>query len=977
VRGSVVVWRSGDPMNIDQWNRLSDWHNAWLDADVEGRLQLRMQLIGTQPDLLEHADDLLASTVSPESFLETPAFVLAAEQLARDTMTLSSGMEVGPYRVVSLIAHGGMGLVYRATDLRLHRDVALKMLAPIGPPDELRIERFLREARLTAAIDHLNVVKVYDVGVFEGQPYMVVELLEGETLRDRMEREVLTAGLAREIAIGIGKGLIAAHSAGLVHRDLKPENIFLTRSGVTKILDFGIAKLAPDGARTRGAAATIPGLLLGTAGYLSPEQVRGEEVDARADLFAFGSILFETLTGQRAFPGESTVDTLYAILHTPPRDVIGGRDDIPPSLAAIVSRLLEKAPGARFQSAADLTWALEQSGDRQVPIARSRPNGHPNERTAALRWLAIAAMLAVAAFGIQAWRASGSSPADSAAGPPTRFTWTLPDATGLFSAPAVSPDGRRICWAGGADADATQVFVRDLSSLEARPIAGTEGARHVFWSPDGQSIGFFAEGRLKRVSVDGGPAVDLAAAPNARGGTWSRSGVIVFGAHYRDTPLMRVSDDGRGTPAPVTFFDPAHEEILHAWPSFLPDGIHFLYSVVSLRDDRRGVYVGSMDDPPTRSTEPLFPSDSAAVYASVGDDGKGVLLSVGSGRIEYRPFDPARRVVEGNARTMGVDAIGMTPHHPALLDATGQVLAYGSVMVPWGFRFASIGRDGSDLQLRSDRELGGFPRISPDGGRLARTRVESRRQNPDIWVDDLHSGSQTRLTLSADHDLMPVWSPDGREVAYRSGTLYDATIGFAAADGTGVKRTLACPESQCEPNDWSAQGYLIVTVRGRDIWMVPTEPGAAPRPLLSAPHRERDARISPDGRWLAYVSDESGRPEVSVQSLTGPPRRFVVSSKGGDQPVWRADGAHAELLFAGSGGRLQSVSVRSDAQTGLVFSAPATLNVPPLGERHWGTTYDISKDGRRLYFPHAADDRPPREFGVIMNWRTLLKPPVN
>jgi Tol biopolymer transport system component len=276
------------------------------------------------------------------------------------------------------------------------------------------------------------------------------------------------------------------------------------------------------------------------------------------------------------------------------------------------------------------------------------------------------------------------------------------------------------------------------------------------------------------------------------------------------------------------------------------------------------------------------------------------------------------------------------------------------------------------LQLLSDRELGGFPRISPDGGRLARTRVELLRENSDIWVDDLRRGSRLRLTTSVDHDVMPVWSPDGRQVAYRSGTHPRPTIGFAAADGTGVTRTLACPQLPCEPSDWSPDGtYLVVTVAGRDVWTVPLQPGSTPRPLLAEAFTERDARVSPDGRWLAYVSDESGRPEVSVRSLVGPPQRFVISSGGGDQPVWRHDGR--ELLFATGGGRLRAVAVSPKPQGGLAFSAATPLNVPPLGERHWGTTYDVSVDGRRVYFPDATAGQPPREFGVILNWSALLK----
>ena len=302
------------------------------------------------------------------------------------------------------------------------------------------------------------------------------------------------------------------------------------------------------------------------------------------------------------------------------------------------------------------------------------------------------------------------------------------------------------------------------------------------------------------------------------------------------------------------------------------------------------------------------------------------------------------------------------------------MMAYSAVRVPWGARFAMIATDGTGLRFLSDHELGGFPRVSPDGGRLAHTRVEPRRENPDVWVEDLQRGTRLRLTTSADHDLMPVWSPDGREVAYRSGTLQRATIGFAAADGTGVLRSMPCPKDSCEPSDWSPDGrYLVVTVQGRDVWAIPLTAGDAPYPLLAESFTERDARVSPDGKWLAYVSDESGQAEVSVRSMAGrSQRRFVVSSGGGDQPAWRHDGA--ELFLATRQGQLQSVTVHPDSQGGLVFGTQITRKVPVLGERHWGTTYDVSADGRRVYFPHPETGQAPRAFGAVLNWGALVRP---
>jgi Tol biopolymer transport system component len=307
-----------------------------------------------------------------------------------------------------------------------------------------------------------------------------------------------------------------------------------------------------------------------------------------------------------------------------------------------------------------------------------------------------------------------------------------------------------------------------------------------------------------------------------------------------------------------------------------------------------------------------------------------------------------------------------------MLGASADVLAYASASIPWGYRFASSLRDGTDLRVSAQPELGGFPRLSPDGRRLARCQVDGLRSNPDIWVDDLDRGTRLRLTTSMDNDVMPIWSPDGQQVAYRSGTLRRPTIGFAAADGGGVTRTLPCPEAVCDTNDWSPDGtYLVVTVRGSDVWIVPLDSSGPPRPLLVEKFVERDARISHDGKWMAYVSDESGRAEVSVRSLSGPSRRFVVSKGGGDQPVWRLDGR--ELFFVGEGGLLHSVDVRTDARLGLVFGAAVKLNVPPFGMRHWGTTYDVSLDGRRVYFPHPVGGHAPGEFSLVLGWSGLVK----
>jgi eukaryotic-like serine/threonine-protein kinase len=958
-------------MSTDRWNRLSDWHNAWLQGDSAERRRLRDELTSRTPDLVADADALAAASTSMSGFLETPAFVLTAAQLASDEAGMSPGTLVGPYQVNALIARGGVGIVYRAIDTRLHRQVALKTLAPLGMPDERRVERFLCEARITASLDHPNIVKVYDVGTHNGQPFMVVELLEGEPLRNRLDRGPLAESDVRRIGIEIARGLVAANAAGLVHRDLKPENVFLTRAGIAKILDFGIAKLAPEAVRRDSGASMLTGILLGTAGYLAPEQIQGHQTDGRADLFALGSILFEMLTGQRAFARENTVDTLHAIVHDAPPDLLRDRADVSTSMETIVSRLLRKAPEDRFQTAADLVWALEQPSTHAERLrARIEPAAAGStRRVRALPSIVVLAVSVLIALIWSAWsvgRRSGSIPNTDVA----RFNWMLPPNTGLWSAPVVSPDGHRIVWAGLSEAG-SQLYVRDLSSDESHALSGTTSARQPFWSPDGHWVGFFAHGKLRKIAATGGPVTDIADAPDPRGGTWSPAGVIVFQPIYRDAPLLRVSDQG-GPTQPVTTVDLKLKDVSHRWPSFLPDGRHFLYFGLSVDDGRRGVYVGSLDELAVQPTRPVFLSDSGAIYAPGTSRSEGALLSAKGGRIEVRPFDAVRLRVTADARALEMNATPATPHHPLLISASAAVLAYASGVIPWGNRIARIDRDGSNLHVEPDTQLNGFPRVSPDGRFLARHRVDSVRSNPDIWVDDLERGSTVRLTTSADLDLTPVWSPDGTQIAYRSGTLDKPTLAFAASDGSGVKRTAACPKLHCEPTDWSPDGrFVVLTVDGSNVWTMPVGAEGQAQPLLAESFTERDARISPDGRWLAYVSDETGRPEVSVRSLTGPARRFVVSSGGGDQPVWRRDGA--ELFFAGPEGRLFAVSVRPTPNGGLSFGAATKLDVPSLGERHGGTMYDISLDGRRVYFQSETDLKPPRDFGVVLGWRALIK----
>jgi serine/threonine protein kinase/Tol biopolymer transport system component len=960
-------------MNTERWRILSEWHNTWLDAPVDARGGLRAAFAAEYPELLQVADELAASSGVVDGFLETPALVLAARDLAQDEPPFPEGTLVGPYRIVALLARGGMGDVYRATDTRLGRDVALKTLTSAERGDGHAVERFLQEARITASLDHPNIVKVFDVGMSNGRPYLVSELLDGETLRAPINRGPIPPADARAVACALTSGLVAAHARGLVHRDLKPENVFLTKSGTAKILDFGIAKLAQDPALPRGLA-TLTGVVLGTAGYLAPEQVRGDPVDARTDLFALGSILFELMTGQRAFAREHTIDTLHAIVHDEPPDLL------PPgtALTAIVKRLLAKAPADRFQSAVDLLWALEHidlTGGQVAPA-----QGTPRRRffgTGRSRALAAAIGLVTVLVALFGGRIRSQPQSPSVASGLTQFIWSLPAGTTLDSAPIVSPDGRRIAVTAVSGGSAPRLFVRSLDTLDATPVDGTDGAKQPFWSPDGTSLGFFAAGKLMKVAVAGGVPVPICDAPDGRGGAWSPSGTIVFGRTAIFEGLAKVSADG-GPVQPATLVDFDRGENTHRWPVFLPDGIHFLFHVRASADERRGVYVGRIDRPASRPGSPLFRSESEALFVPTSGRERGVLLSTADGRLQARPFDAAALRLVGDPHTLPVAAGANTPYHPAMLSASADLLATVGVPIAYGVRLGTVARDGTVVRL-SERRPQNWPRLSPDGRRIARQLIDPARGNPDIWIEDLQDGTDVRVTTATSNDVLPVWSPDGRSLAHGSGTSKEWRLSIAAADGTGVAQELPCPGAYCEPTDWSPDGrYLIVNTghafagaEGRDVWSVPLETGGSARAILSGPFPEYDARISPNGQWLAYVSEETGRPEVSVRSMSGPPRRLVASSDGGSQPVWRRDGR--ELLYVDREGRLRGRSVQHQPGGELTLGAANALSVPLIGSGHWGTQYEVSRDGQTVYFIDRTPAPRPSDIRVVLGWRALLK----
>ena len=967
-------------MSEDHPEALDRIFDEALRLPADARADFVVRSSGTDDALRAEALSLLEADSASGEFMNQPAFDRLAQAVALEGWSLRPGETIGPYTIVQRLGVGGAGEVWRARDERLRRDVAIKVLLPYFATDTDRLRRFADEARTAGALNHSNILTVYDIGEHRGAPYLVSECLEGQSLRGRLDAGPLSVRETLAIALGISQGLTAAHRAGIVHRDLKPENTFLRTDGCVKILDFGLAKLqlslegVPDTTHH-----TMTSVIAGTAGYMAPEQVKGENVDGRADLFALGVMLYEMLVRQHPFRRDSTFETLHAVLTVDPPDVSSLNPHVPATLGRIVMRLLQKAPDARFQSALDLVWALEQTTAEPAALT-----SEPERARASTPWWRSPRIWVTFAFlGAVTMLALVLAPTTSREPPRVemmRFTWPLPTGMTLGSAPVVSPDNRYIAFVGvgGKHATDTRLYVRDLGSPDGViAIPGTELAQHPFWSPDGSLLGFFARGRLMKVAWRGGAPVPLAEqALLPFGGAWSRSGTIVFAPDVIMSGLRRVGANGEAVEE-GTLLDLPLGDTSHAWPVVLPDGVHFLYFVRSAQDERRGVYVGRIDRPATRADSMLLSTDSNVVYVPLPGTDQGLLLYVVDGRVEARRFDARTMRLDGDARTLGgVSAAGTTLMHSAMLSASADMLVFAASTVAYGNRLEAVDRGGQRLRLWEEPEAQNWPRLSPDGQLLARQRVDPLRNTPDIWVEDLVRGSKIRVTTAVEPDIRPVWSPDGRYLAYVSGNIPfrsgKRVVSIAAADGTGVIRSFPCPAEYCEPTDWTPQGLLVNVIEGsrRDVWMVPTEAKVAARPLLADAFLERDARMSHDGRWIAYVSDESGRPQVSVRALTGPPQRIVVSSEGGDHPVWRRDGT--ELFFVDPDGQLRTVSVHRNRDGRPSFGLPRPLSVPQIGSGHWGTPYDVSPDGTRFYLLRRNDDPAPREIHVVIGWRALL-----
>jgi eukaryotic-like serine/threonine-protein kinase len=882
-------------------------------------------------------------------------------------MILSPGAKLGPYEITAPVGAGGMGEVYRARDTRIDRTVALKILGGGVSSVESRLN-LEREARFVAALNHPHICALHDVSREKETPFLVMEFVQGETLAARLERGPLPVREAITYSIQIGEALDHAHRLGVLHRDLKPANIMLTKAGV-KVLDFGLATLrsaAPaDVALDRTPTASQQILseqgLLGTVHYLAPERLEGREADVASDLFAFGAVMYEMATGRRAFTGGSAAAVIAAVLHTDPPSPSSIEPAVPSNFEWIIQKALAKNPEARWQAAGDMVEVLRWAARGPA----SADSGRPGTRS----WLPYAGGLAlIAALAFGAYRLS--RPADVA--PPQLMFSIYPPAAGAFTPTtssvqspqfALSPNGRRLVFVATTALQAPQLWLRELDALNAEPISGTEGAEYPFWSPDSQSLGFFADGSLKRLDLDAGPTRTLAPAAFGRGGAWSRGDVILFAPNTQG-PLYRIDASG-GEAVPLTTVQSGAGEASHRWPQFLPDDRHFLFFVQGTTPQSHGINVGSLDGAPARRVRgaPL-----SATFASPDQ-----LLFVLDETLFSARFDWKEGKLEGEPAPIVSPVAGSSSFYAAFSASDDGLLVYASSETTAELTW--VDRAGKPLgTVLPPAQYADF-RLSPNGEQLAVAEVDRQTHRPDLGVLDLKRGAKLRITYDAATDASPVWSPDGQRIVFRSNRTGVHDLYERAANGTGQSTLLLSTGNAKYPTGWTADGKAIVfhtydSARGGgDVWMIGAD-GSRPAPLLNSTFDEVQAQLSSDGLWLAYTSFESGHAEVHVRSVTDPRRRWQVSAGGGSDPRWRGDGR--ELFYVSADSRMTVVDFSTGAPSAPKPLFPVRVVAPG---RPYLSNYDVTADGERFLVKVPVHDMTSAPLHVLTNWRHQTRRP--
>jgi Tol biopolymer transport system component/predicted Ser/Thr protein kinase len=867
-------------------------------------------------------------------------------------MTLSSGSRLGPYEIVAPLGAGGMGEVYRARDTRLDRTVAIKVLPDHLSSPEAR-QRFEREAKTISQLSHPHICALYDVGHEAGVEFLVMEFLDGETLADRLGRGPLPIEQAMRYGIEIAEALDRAHRAGVVHRDLKPGNVMLTKSGV-KLLDFGLAKLTgpPGGIMSglsmmpttpKGSNLTAEGTILGTFQYMAPEQLEGKEADSRTDVFAFGAVFYEMVTGRKAFGGAKQVSLIASILEKQPEPISIVQPTAPPALDRIVRKCLAKDPEDRWQSAADLASELKWSGESSLVVAPAVVPVRGGIRIGPVLSAIVFVLLGLA-IGFAASRVRR-------VGPPERSVFSIlpPEKSDLGDWTAISPEGRSVAFVATLDGTTT-VWIRSFDSASARSVPGTEGGSFPFWSPDARSIGFFATDKLKRINLAGGPATTLCDAPAPRGGSWSRDGVIVFGGQP-DTGLLQVPAAG-GSPSAATSLDKTYQEITHRWPEFLPDGKRFTYFIYAAAAGRSGLYLGELG---SNRKEMLVSGARRGAFAL------GHLFFARAGTLLALKFDAKRPGTPGDSVPVAERVwfhTGYFGHSSFSVARTGAIaFREGSPekQLTW------FDRSGKRLGSLGPAGLLDEPALSPDETRISVNGGRPEGLTITIWAIDLPRGSISRLIpedTDASDSSDSVWSPDGRTFAYRANRAGKVEVHVRDVSSGREDVALRLPGLP-GPIEWTLDGKSLICgangPTGLNLWLVPITGDRKPRLLLNEDVR-RQARISPDGRFFAYASDESGGNEVYLRRFPPTGERWQVSQGGGVEPHWRGDGR--EIFYITPDRSMTVVPIRTTPA--VEIGKPESLfPTGTLYAKDTRSNYVVTRDGQRFLITVPVDQARP------------------
>jgi serine/threonine protein kinase/Tol biopolymer transport system component len=894
-------------------------------------------------------------------------------------MAIRSGTKVGSYEVLAKIGEGGMGEVYQAHDTKLGRDVAVKVLPEAVAHDAERLSRFQREAKMLAALNHPNIATIYGLEQSGGTSCLVMELVPGDTLQERIQRDgpvPLEEALA--IAKQIGDALEAAHDKGIIHRDLKPANVKVTPDGKVKVLDFGLAKAFSDDASavdisnspTLSRAATMQGMILGTAAYMSPEQARGRAVDKRTDIWAYGVVVYEMLTGKRLFTGEDVTETLASVVKDKPDLSL-----VPVKVRRLLERCLEKNPKNRLRDIGDSELLL-QDAPEAAPVAVSNAAAVPVWTSAKAAWgAALLFLVAAAALG---WLQLRPKPAVVA--PPIRFE-LAPQGNGTISFLALSPDGSKLAMiVQGGDAQPS-IWVRSMDSVAVRKLAGTDGAGSLAWSPNGQYLAFGRGGKINKVDVTGGtPETICATTGTLYGIAWNKADVLIFAS---GSTMHRVSASG-GDVTDLTQLDTKREDIGVGGPSFLSDGQHFLYLLVA-NPKYTGIYVGSIDKKPAeQDTQRIAEADSIPVYVPGAESGQGNMLFLRGDTLMARPLDEKRLQFTSEAMHVA-DSVGTIGAFLGMFSVSANgVLATGmggtgNRNLDWYDRQGKVVSHVGDSQRRDEMAL------SPDSTRVAEGRIDGQGIWG-VWVLDMARGISSRFTFDATGAGNGIWSPDGNQIAYAGGGGQSSDIFRKASNGATKEEVLYHSDTPMTPLDWSPDGrWILYMVRGKDtgfdVWALPDASGPAgaerkPIPYLVTPFNEGQAKFSPDGKWVAYSSNESGTVEVYVRPFPASSEgKWLISNGGGTQPSWRPDGK--EIFYIAPGGTLTSAEVKANGVS-FEVGAPKTLfRTGILGGNGGGPTiawrYAVSKDGQRFLINAAPEEVASAPITIDTNWTAELK----